>query len=313
MPFALRPTLWFLVPSIVVLVIAWRSVMAGAARRRSQRLLRLDDRRSAATLREPLERDTGDASSWLERWLEVSGFRGAGVVQRFILLQGAATIAGLVATLLVLQSGIVETWKVWLDEVPGGPGILLMPVLSLAPWVIFVIVASLPILRVRARRHEIVAAVDRDLPMALALLATLAESGLGLDAAIERVLRALEPGRPLSLELRQFRAEIQAGIPRLMCFRRFEQRLDMLSVSIFVSAILHAEDIGGGIAESLRRQADEVWGRRREHALQKAQSLPTKLAIPLVFCFLPGIFVYTFGPALAQFLEIAEGVVRGVR
>ena len=39
--------------------------------------------------------------------------------------------------------------------------------------------------------------------------------------------------------------------------------------------------------------------------------LPTKLAVPLVVCFLPGIFVYTFGPALAQFIRIAEDVVQG--
>ena len=68
-------------------------------------------------------------------------------------------------------------------------------------------------------------------------------------------------------------------------------------------------NVGGGIAESLRRQADDVWNRRRDLAIQRAQSLPTKLAVPLVFCFLPGIFVFTFGPAIAQFLEIADGVV----
>ena len=202
---------------------------------------------------------------------------------------------------------MVETMQVWLDEIPGGPGIFLIPVLSVAPWLIFLLVAVVPVLRVRARRHKIVLAVDRDLPMALALLATLAESGLGLDAAIERVLGALPPERPLAQELRRFRAETQAGLTRVECFRRLDRRLDMVSVSIFVSAILHAEDVGSGIAESLRRQADEVWNRRRELALQKAQSLPTKLAVPLVVCFLPGIFVYTFGPALAQFLEIAEG------
>ena len=61
----------------------------------------------------------------------------------------------------------------------------------------------------------------------------------------------------------------------------------------------------------LRRQADEVWNRRKETAIQRAQTLPTKLAIPLVLCFLPGIFVYTFGPALAEFLRIAEGVLSG--
>ena len=98
-------------------------------------------------------------------------------------------------------------------------------------------------------------------------------------------------------------------MPRLTCFRRLARRVDVPGMSTFVSAVLHAEHVGGGIAESLRRQADEVWSRRRELAIQRAQTLPTKLAIPLVLCFLPGIFVFTFGPAVAQFLQIAEGVV----
>ena len=99
----------------------------------------------------------------------------------------------------------------------------------------------------------------------------------------------------------------------MTCFRALAARLDIISVSTFVSAMVHSEQVGGGVAESLRRQADEVWSRRRELAVQRAQTLPTKLAVPLVVCFLPGIFVYTFGPALAQFLRIAESVVTGAQ
>ena len=147
--------------------------------------------------------------------------------------------------------------------------------------------------------------------MTLALLATLVESGLGFDAAVERILGSMDPDRPLARELSLFRSETQAGVPRFQCFRALAHRLDVVSVSTFVSAMIHAEHVGGGIAESLRRQADEVWNRRRELAIQRAQSLPTKLAVPLVMCFLPGIFVYTFGPAIAEFIRIAEGVVSG--
>ena len=115
--------------------------------------------------------------------------------------------------------------------------------------------------------------------------------------------------RPLARDLRQFRSETRAGVPRAACFRALAERIDLVSMSTFVSAMVHAENVGGGIAESLRRQADEVWARRRELAVQKAQALPTKLSVPLVVCFLPGIFVHTFGPALAEFLRIAEGVI----
>ena len=199
----------------------------------------------------------------------------------------------------------------WLREIPGGVGDFLAPVLAVTPGILFILIGALPMTRVRARRREIVQSVDQDLPMTLALMATLVESGLGFDAAIDRILSSLDPDRPLARELELFRSESRAGVPRFACFRSLAQRLDVVSVSTFVSAMVHSEQVGGGVAESLRRQADEVWNRRRELAIQRAQTLPTKLAVPLVICFLPGIFIYTFGPALAEFLRIADNVVSG--
>ena len=64
-------------------------------------------------------------------------------------------------------------------------------------------------------------------------------------------------------------------------------------------------------AEVLAHQTADVQSRRREQALITAQALPVKLVIPLVICFLPGIFVWTLGPAFYQFLQMIEGVLRG--
>lgn len=253
----------------------------------------------------------GAWSSWLERWLHVSGFRGRGALPTFLFWQAACLVAGALATLALLASPLLEVGQGWLLQIPGGVGELLAPVLGAAPAIVLLLVALLPVTRVRARRRAIVQAVERDLPISLALLATLVESGMGFDAAIDRLARSLDPDRPLARELALFRSENQAGVPRHDCFRRLARRLDVPAVSVFVSAMIHSEVVGGSISESLRRQADEVWNRRKSQAIQRAQTLPTKLAIPLVLCFLPGIFVYTLGPALAEFIRIAEGAIRG--
>ena len=76
--------------------------------------------------------------------------------------------------------------------------------------------------------------------------------------------------------------------------------------------MIQAENVGSALSETLRRQADSLWGRRREKALMQAQTLPVKLAVPLVLCFLPGIFVYTLGPAFADFFRVATSAVEGV-
>ena len=298
---------WIVVPAGIGLFAAWRIGMSSAARRRARyRLFEKLERREQAA-------GSGQTSelwgSWLERWLFISGFRDSRAPARFLVAQSAALAVGMLFTLVVLGSGLLSTGVQWLNEIPGGVGDLLAPILGFAPWILFVLVGFVPVTRVRARRRAIVESVEADLPMTLALLATLVESGLGFDASVDRILGSMDAERPLVRELELFRSESRAGVPRLACFRALSHRLDLISVSTFVSAMVHSEHVGGGVAESLRRQADEVWNRRRESAIQRAQTLPTKLAVPLVLCFLPGIFVYTFGPALAEFLRIAESVV----
>lgn len=81
-------------------------------------------------------------------------------------------------------------------------------------------------------------------------------------------------------------------------------------MTIFVSALVQAEQVGAGFASVLRTQADDMRGRRRENANMLAQALPVKLVFPLVICFLPGIFVSTLGPVFLQFIDLAEGMTR---
>ena len=92
--------------------------------------------------------------------------------------------------------------------------------------------------------------------------------------------------------------------------RRFSARIDLPSVSAFVSALVQAEQLGMGIARVLRQQADDVRSRRRERAIAFANSLPTKRVIPLVICFLPGLFVWTLGPAFVQLFKMAESFIQ---
>ncbi|MEM6673905.1 MAG: type II secretion system F family protein [Planctomycetota bacterium] len=247
--------------------------------------------------------------SRLDQWLYVSGFRSQNAPAVFLWAQAGAIAVGAILSLLIANSGAVETGRQWVSEVPGGVGSLFAPIFTIAPWIIFGLVTLVPVAYVRRRRREIVAATERDLPVALGLLATLVESGVGFDAALDRVHGAMGTERPLAVEFETFRSEARAGIPRVVSFRRIAERLDVPAVSVFVSAMIHAEHVGASVAETLRRQADEVWSRRRERAIQRAQTLPTKLAFPLVICFLPGVFVWTFGPAVAEFIRIAEGVL----
>jgi tight adherence protein C len=74
--------------------------------------------------------------------------------------------------------------------------------------------------------------------------------------------------------------------------------------------MIHSEQVGGGLSGVLEHQTEDALSRRRESALIQAHSLPAKLVFPLVLCFLPGIFVWTLGPAFYQFLQVLNTVMQ---
>jgi tight adherence protein C len=118
--------------------------------------------------------------------------------------------------------------------------------------------------------------------------------------------------RPLTIELRAFQHDLLAGVPRLQALRHLAGRIDVTSLTVFVAAVVQAEQVGASIADTLRLQADDLRGRRREQALLASQALPVKLVLPLVTCFLPGIFLSTLGPVLYQMIQVADSVLRPV-
>lgn len=195
--------------------------------------------------------------------------------------------------------------------VPGGVGETFLPVVWVAPWIIAILMVCLPWTIVRAARRQRVAMIEQDLPLAMELMATLSESGLGFDSALMRILKTRLSGRPLADELRIYQADLLAGRPRIESLRRLSGRMRVGSISILVSALVQAEQMGMGIAKVLRSQADDIRARRREAAIAFANALPVKRLFPLVICFLPGLFVWTLGPAFIQLFRLTETFVRG--
>jgi pilus assembly protein TadC len=245
-------------------------------------------------------------AGFLMRWLALAGYRRPGAAAGFVALSAVSLGLGLSASYLISISGLLRFAEQGLAGIPGGLADLLRPILYLAPWMIGAMLAGIPTLLVRRARRRRVNQVERDLPVTLELLATLAEAGLGFDASLERILDAQPAERPLVGEFRTFQLEVLAGRPRVECLRRVARRLDVTAVTILASALVQAEQIGSGVAEVLRSQADDLRQRRRERAIEFSMSLPVKLLFPLVICFLPGIMVFTLGPVLYEFLRFAD-------
>jgi tight adherence protein C len=245
----------------------------------------------------------------LAQWLARAGFRRPEAQSLFI----AATIGSAAAGVVVSQIYRLLLFEALVDAIvgiPGSAGDALALVLQGGPWIIFVISALAPTIAVRTARRARVQAIEQDLPLALELFATMAEAGLGFDAALARIVRAQGSDRALSSEFVNFQHDMLAGMSRAQALRQLGRRVDIPSLTSFTSALIQAEAVGASMAETLQHQAVDLRQRRRENALLQAQALPVKLVFPLVICFLPSIFVSTLAPVIFQMIEVADSVIR---
>ena len=261
----------------------------------------------------PVEaRPVGDAMMMglVHRWLFLAGYRQPDAPAVFITTTIVAAAGALAVVYIVRLSGLLDNLMKTIAQLPSGVGDLFIPIAYLAPWMIFLIVAMTPFLVVRRARRDRVEKVQQDLPLALELLATLSEAGLGFDSALARVVHSAPEGRPLVREFRTYQSDLLAGRTRIESLRRLARRLDVSSMTILVSALIQAEQLGSGIAQALRRQADDLRDRRRERANAFATSLPVKRMFPLVICFMPGIFTWTLGPFFVQLFQYADTFMR---
>ena len=268
-------------------------------------------RRAEARLWDEPEAATAPSRSAIGRWLALAGYDAPDALRSFWLRQGIAVAAGGALAFAFIATGLGEGLARLVFVVPVF-GAALSQVVTAMPFFLFVVVAAIPVLRVRASRRERVASLEHDLPSALETLATLAESGLGFEAALDRYV-SLTPPRPLVRELIRVQNEIRAGEVRTIAMRRFAERTDLPAIRSFVSAWVQAEEAGAGLAEILRTIADDLARRSRERALARAEALPEKLVFPLIIGFLPGILVWTLGPAILRLVDLIDAVLAAQR
>lgn len=261
-----------------------------------------------------LDLDDPEVSSLL-RWLFRSGFRSPSASSRFWSYVALLALVGAVSAILLLRSEPLQEGRAALENLGGSVATVALFLLDASGIVLIAIFAALPWMYVRRARRERVKEIESDLPVALEILASLARSGTSFDAAVAQILTAARADEPRAMaeELAIYRADVLAGLPRESAFNRLAERVDVPSVDLFVAALTHSERLGAGLSGTLRQQADELWGQRRERTLARAQTLPARLAPPLILCFLPGLLIVTLGPAAVQFWETLSGVTQNIR
>lgn len=146
--------------------------------------------------------------------------------------------------------------------------------------------------------------IRNGLPDVLDMLVISVESGLGLDAAFQRVgdeMRLVHGA--LAEELQLVTLESQMGVPRADALRNLTLRTGLDEVRSLVAIINQAERFGTSIARALRNQSEALRIKRRQAAEERAQKTTVKLMAPLILFIFPAILVVLAGPAALKMIE----------
>jgi tight adherence protein C len=146
--------------------------------------------------------------------------------------------------------------------------------------------------------------IRNGLPDTLDMLVISVESGLGLDAAFQRVGDEMKKVHAtLAEELQLVTLESQMGIPRSEALGNLSTRTGLDEVRSLVAMINQTERFGTSIAKALRNQSDALRIKRRQAAEERAQKTTVKLMAPLILFIFPAILVVLAGPAALKMIE----------
>ena len=222
------------------------------------------------------------ANQKLEKQLKASGL--AVTVQEFNFIKS-------MLTLLFLVGGIVV--------------FLLLPIDITYRLLIMMVMANIPVLgsgiflrsRVKARKESI----SHDLPDVMDVLVVSLEAGLGLDSAI---VRQYSKNKNIVLtELNNAIREVQMGVPRRTALKEMADRCDVKEMTVFVTALLQADQLGTSVKNVLQVQAERLRIERKQAIQAKAAKAPIKIMLPTVVFIFPVIFIILLGPAVVDMVS----------
>ena len=151
---------------------------------------------------------------------------------------------------------------------------------------------------VRQRRAELESA----LPNALDVVAISMEAGLGLDRALEQLVRHQEG--PLTLLVARALREIELGRPRTEALDEMAQATGIEDFVALVRSIMHAERTGVPIARTIAAHSAQMRVKRRLRIRADAARASLKILLPTVGCVFPTLWLILLGPALLVVLAI---------
>src|SRR5215831_14727922 len=244
-----------------------------------RRLLDYTTKHYAAT-----EKDKGDMKVLRRRLVQAGIFDAHAVGYFFVARTALAVGLALAAFIFVPMFTSLQGSMFWLTVIVGG--------------IIGYVGPSMYIdRRISKRRNEHRAGF----PDFMDLLVVCADSGLSMEASLERVGREIGDSYPsLCANIHMANLEVRAGRTMSEALEHLGDRLGLDEARSFATLIQQSAELGSSITDALRVYSDDMRHKRLSRAEEKAYSLPAKLALPMMICIFPVIFVVILLPVAVR-------------
>jgi len=228
--------------------------------------------------------DTGTVKILRQRLVQ-AGIYDPHAAAYYFIARGVAAVALAIAAYFVLSMlGFQGKTSFWLFVMAGGGVGYVVPSVYLDR-------------RIAARRLE----HQAGFPDFMDLLVVCADAGLSMEAALDRVGRELGVSYPsLSANIHMANLEIRAGRTMTEALEHLGDRLGLEEARSFATLIAQSDELGSSISDALRVYSDDMRHKRLSRAEEKAYSLPAKLAVPMMVCIFPVLFIVILCPVIVR-------------
>ena len=228
--------------------------------------------------------DTGEIKILRRRLIEAGIYDEHGPAYFFLARMTMAVGLAIGAFFGLPMVGLAGTMSFWLFLMCAGMLGYLLPSLYLDR-------------RIKGRRAE----HRSGFPDFMDLLVVCADAGLSMEAALDRVGRELGDSYPsLAANIHMANLEIRAGRTMTEALEHLGDRLGLEEARSFAMLIQQSDELGSSIGDALRVYSDDMRHKRLSRAEEKAYSLPAKLALPMMICIFPVLFVVILCPVIVR-------------
>ena len=143
------------------------------------------------------------------------------------------------------------------------------------------------------------AAIQKNLPEFLDMVASTVQAGLALNSALGYAVEAVTG--PLSDEIKEALSEIRLGRARADALRAAGERTNQPALRNALRVMTQAERLGANVAKMLNDLAQDARHQRLMLVEEIAAKLPVKMVFPMVFFMIPAIVTIIFGAVAANY------------